>query len=178
MPRHTHDRRHFAYASNIDRSRNQPFSPNAVSKGPRTRNTTVVPSVCPYSRSAAVSTSTFRTVIDIKGNPESPINEGTLCPKGPTRSSFRLIRTVSRRCFNQDGALPGALFRSWGAEAPRLSDGADRRTDRGDQGARLREKARTFRSWPFFPVRLCWLAISAGLSVSITCCESSNQAHR
>jgi len=62
----------------------QPFSPNSIDKGPRTRNATVVPSVCPY---CAVGCSQLiyvkgGKIIDIEGNPDSPINEGTLCPKG------------------------------------------------------------------------------------------------
>jgi formate dehydrogenase major subunit len=71
--------------SSSERSiRNQPFSPNSVRKAPRTRNATAVPSVCPY---CAVGCSQLvyvkgGKVIDIEGNPDSPINEGTLCPKG------------------------------------------------------------------------------------------------
>jgi len=43
-----------------------------------------VPSVCPY---CAVGCGTIVTaadgkIVDIQGNPDSPINEGTLCPKG------------------------------------------------------------------------------------------------
>jgi len=44
-----------------------------------------VPSICPY---CAVGCATIVTVddagkiIDIQGNPDSPINQGTLCPKG------------------------------------------------------------------------------------------------
>lgn len=64
--------------------RNQPFSPDSVNKGPRTRGASVVHSVCPY---CAVGCSQLvyvkgGKVVDIEGNPESPINEGTLCPKG------------------------------------------------------------------------------------------------
>jgi len=68
----------------------QPFSPNSVEKAPRTRGATAVPSVCPY---CAVGCSQLiyikgGKVIDIEGNPDSPINEGTLCPKGS--STFQL----------------------------------------------------------------------------------------
>ncbi len=43
-----------------------------------------VPSICPY---CAVGCATLihvkdRQIVDIEGDPESPINEGTLCPKG------------------------------------------------------------------------------------------------
>ena len=62
----------------------QPFSPNSVNKAPRTRNATVVPSVCPYCAVGCGQLIYVKggKVIDIEGNPESPINEGTLCPKG------------------------------------------------------------------------------------------------
>lgn len=63
---------------------NQPFSPNSVRKESRIRNATKVQSICPY---CAVGCSQLvyvkdGRIIDIEGNPESPINEGTLCPKG------------------------------------------------------------------------------------------------
>jgi len=62
----------------------QPFSPNSVDKKARTEGATKVVSVCPY---CAVGCSQLiyakaGKVIDIEGNPESPINRGTLCPKG------------------------------------------------------------------------------------------------
>jgi formate dehydrogenase major subunit len=64
--------------------RTQPFTPNSVAKGPRTRGATKVESVCPY---CAVGCSQLvyikdGAIVDIEGNPDSPINEGTLCPKG------------------------------------------------------------------------------------------------
>src|SRR5919201_4187125 len=45
-----------------------------------------VPSVCPYcavgcSQIVTVDTGTGK-ILDIQGNPDSPINQGTLCPKG------------------------------------------------------------------------------------------------
>ena len=63
---------------------NQPFSPNTVRKHARIRNAVAVPSVCPY---CAVGCSQLvhvkgGKIINIEGNAESPINEGTLCPKG------------------------------------------------------------------------------------------------
>src|SRR3954451_5670089 len=68
----------------------QPYSPHSIAKAPRTRGATVVHSVCPY---CAVGCSQHiyvkdGSVIDIEGSPESPINEGTLCPKGS--STFQL----------------------------------------------------------------------------------------
>jgi formate dehydrogenase major subunit len=68
----------------INTLRKQPYSPNSIAKGSRLRGATKVESVCPY---CAVGCSQLvyikrGTIIDIEGNPESPINEGTLCPKG------------------------------------------------------------------------------------------------
>ena len=62
----------------------QPFSPNSVEKKARIAGATKVASVCPY---CAVGCSQLiyvkgGKVIDIEGNPASPINGGTLCPKG------------------------------------------------------------------------------------------------
>jgi formate dehydrogenase major subunit len=81
----------------------QPFSPNSVAKAPRIRGAHVTHSVCPYCAVGCgqlVYTKGGR-VIDIEGNPESPINEGTLCPKGA--NTFQLtvnphrVRTVLYR---------------------------------------------------------------------------------
>ena len=68
----------------IQTLRSQPYSPNSIAKGSRLRGATKVESVCPY---CAVGCSQLvyikdGAIIDIEGNPESPINEGTLCPKG------------------------------------------------------------------------------------------------
>ena len=63
---------------------NQPFSPNSVNKKARISGATAVPSVCPYCAVGCgqlVYTKGGK-IIDIEGNPESPINAGTLCPKG------------------------------------------------------------------------------------------------
>ncbi len=68
----------------------QPFSGLTLQKAPRTDGATVTESVCPY---CAVGCGLHvytegGEVIDIEGNPRSPINEGTLCPKGA--NSFQL----------------------------------------------------------------------------------------
>lgn len=62
----------------------QPFSGQTLKKHARVRGATRTASVCPY---CAVGCATHiytkgDEVLDIEGNPESPINEGTLCPKG------------------------------------------------------------------------------------------------
>lgn len=65
-------------------TKNQPFSANSVNKTARIKGATEVASVCPY---CAVGCSQLiytkgGKIIDIEGNPESPINGGKLCPKG------------------------------------------------------------------------------------------------
>ena len=62
----------------------QPFSSESREKAPRIRDAKAVHSVCPY---CAVGCSMHvyvkdGRVIDIEGDPDSPINHGTLCPKG------------------------------------------------------------------------------------------------
>jgi formate dehydrogenase major subunit len=69
----------------------QPMSRESIEKKPRTREAdNVVVSVCPY---CAVGCSQLiyvkdRRIIDIEGNPASPINEGTLCPKGASTYQY------------------------------------------------------------------------------------------
>src|SRR5437763_1082921 len=59
-------------------------------------NVKEVPSVCPY---CAVGCGTLvsvrdKRIVNIEGNPESPINEGTLCPKGA--ATFQLAVNPER----------------------------------------------------------------------------------
>jgi formate dehydrogenase major subunit len=69
----------------------QPMSRESIEKKPRIRGADkVVASVCPY---CAVGCSQLiyvkdRKIIDIEGNPDSPINEGTLCPKGASTYQY------------------------------------------------------------------------------------------
>lgn len=76
--------------------RPQPYSPRTLDKHGRIRGATVTESICPY---CAVGCSTLvytkgNQVIDIEGNPKSPINEGTLCPKGA--NTFQLHHNPHR----------------------------------------------------------------------------------
>lgn len=61
-----------------------PLSQRSQALEPRIKGATKVHSVCPY---CAVGCSQLvfvkdKKIINIEGNPESPINGGTLCPKG------------------------------------------------------------------------------------------------
>jgi formate dehydrogenase major subunit len=62
----------------------QPYSKQTLDKHSRLRGATLTHSVCPYC-AVGCATDIYTKggeVIDIEGNPDSPINEGTLCPKG------------------------------------------------------------------------------------------------
>ena len=62
----------------------EPFSRQTLAKTSRLHGATVTESVCPYCAvgCAQLIYSKGGKIIDIEGNPESPVNEGTLCPKG------------------------------------------------------------------------------------------------
>lgn len=76
--------------------RPQPYSRMSLEKGSRLEGATMSHSVCPYCAVGCglnVYTKAGE-VIDIEGNPESPINEGTLCPKGA--NVFQLVHNPHR----------------------------------------------------------------------------------
>src|SRR5258706_4465692 len=62
----------------------EPFSRQTLAKTSRLRGATVTESVCPYCAVGCGQLIYTKggQLIDIEGNTESPINEGTLCPKG------------------------------------------------------------------------------------------------
>ena len=62
----------------------QPFSNESREKAPRIRDAKAVHSVCPYCAVGCSQNIYVKDgrVIDIEGDPSSPINRGTLCPKG------------------------------------------------------------------------------------------------
>ena len=64
--------------------RPQPVSPQTAAKASRLRGAAVTEGVCPYCAVGCgqLIYSKGGQIIDIEGDPRSPINEGTLCPKG------------------------------------------------------------------------------------------------
>ncbi|HWE61638.1 MAG TPA: formate dehydrogenase, partial [Chloroflexota bacterium] len=62
----------------------QPFSPVSLAKHSRLRGATAVNGVCPYCAVGCSQQVWVKdgAIIDIEGDPRSPINEGHLCPKG------------------------------------------------------------------------------------------------
>jgi formate dehydrogenase major subunit len=88
-------------------SRVQPFSVESIEKAPRIRDAKVVHSVCPYC-AVGCSLNVYvkdGRVIDIEGDPNSPINHGTLCPKGSATFQYtvnpsRLTQTLYRAAYS------------------------------------------------------------------------------
>jgi formate dehydrogenase major subunit len=62
----------------------QPFSPQTAAKASRLRGATVTAGVCPYCAVGCGQLIYTKggQLIDVEGDLRSPINEGTLCPKG------------------------------------------------------------------------------------------------
>lgn len=77
-------------------SKVQPFSAESVNKAPRIRDARVVKSVCPYCAVGCGLNVYVKDgqVLDIEGNPDSPISHGTLCPKGS--ATFQYTVNASR----------------------------------------------------------------------------------
>ncbi|PZW36223.1 formate dehydrogenase major subunit [Thermosporothrix hazakensis] len=88
-------------------SRTQPFSRESIEKAPRIRDARVVHSVCPYC-AVGCSLNVYvkdGKVLDIEGNPDSPINHGTLCPKGSATFQYtvnpsRLTKVLYRAPYS------------------------------------------------------------------------------
>jgi formate dehydrogenase major subunit len=84
------------------------LGPSAVSKktkraGSRISGLKATESVCPYCAVGCGQLVYSRdgVLVDIEGNPRSPINQGTLCPKGQ----------ASRQLIQQPGRLAKVLYR-------------------------------------------------------------------
>jgi formate dehydrogenase major subunit len=93
-------------------SRVQPFSKESTEKAPRIRDAKKVHSVCPYCAVGCRLNVYVKDgkVIDIEGDPESPINHGTLCPKGSatfqyTVNSSRLTQVLYRAPYSDHWEL-------------------------------------------------------------------------
>src|SRR5271167_452263 len=88
-------------------SSREPYSRQTLAKTSRLRGATVTESVCPYCAVGCgqlVYTKAGK-IIDIEGNPRSPINEGTLCPKGADAfqlavNPHRITRVLYRAPFS------------------------------------------------------------------------------
>lgn len=76
--------------------RREPASPQTAAKASRLRGATVVDGVCPYCAVGCGQLIYTKggQLIDIEGDPRSPVNEGTLCPKGA--NAFQLAVNSNR----------------------------------------------------------------------------------
>lgn len=77
-------------------SPSQPYSPDTAAKASRLRGATVTAGVCPYCAVGCGQLIYTKggQLIDIEGDPRSPINEGALCPKGA--NTFQLSVNAHR----------------------------------------------------------------------------------
>jgi|SRR5215210_4607791 len=84
-------------------------SPRTRQAGARITGLEATESVCPYCAVGCGQIVYTRDgeLVDIEGNPRSPINQGTLCPKG----------SASRQLVQQPGRLAKVLYR-----APRATE--------------------------------------------------------
>jgi formate dehydrogenase major subunit len=82
-------------------------SPATREAGSRVAGLEVTESVCPYCAVGCSQLVYTRDgeLVDIEGNPRSPINQGTLCPKG----------SASRQLIDQPGRLTKVRYRRPGA---------------------------------------------------------------
>jgi formate dehydrogenase major subunit len=92
----------------VGRAADWGLGPRAVSRktrraGARIAGLKVTESVCPYCAVGCGQVVYTRDgeLVDIEGNPRSPINQGTLCPKG----------SASRQLIQQPGRLTKVLYR-------------------------------------------------------------------
>ena len=123
----------------------EPFSRQSVEKSSRLRGADVTESICPYCAvgCAQLIYTKCGKLIDIEGHPESPINEGTLCPKGAntfqyTVNPHRVTRALYRRPY---GTAWEPVDLEWAMDriAERFADTRERSwAEADDQGRPLR----------------------------------------
>ena len=92
----------------IGRAADWGMGPMAVSRhtkqaGARTAGLTATESVCPYCAVGCAQVVYTRDgeLVDVEGNPRSPINQGTLCPKG----------SATRQLVQQPGRVTKVKYR-------------------------------------------------------------------
>ena len=136
----------FVSRSQPSRPQTQPLSLRTAEKASRLRGATVTDGLCPY---CAVGCSQLLytkagQLIDIEGDPRSPINEGTLCPKGSNALLLALnphrMKSVLYRAPYSDKWETKTLDWALDQIAQRVEGGAGRRL----HGARSRRSHAEF----------------------------------
>jgi formate dehydrogenase major subunit len=127
----------------------QPFSPQTSEKASRLRGSTVTAGVCPYCAVGCGQLIYTKAgqLIDIEGDPRSPINEGTLCPKGA--NTFQLsvnahrVKQVLYRAPYSDHWEPKSLDWALDEIAKRVKTTRDRDFIARDSDGRLLKAVKT-----------------------------------
>ncbi len=89
------------------------------------KKTKETPSTCPYCGcgcSTIVYSDENSKVIFVEGNPDSPINEGSLCPKGAGLPDIYNIIDKKRRRVPHPGRLREVLYRAPGSDKWEVKD--------------------------------------------------------
>src|SRR5438045_2942803 len=83
------------------RQREQAYSPVSIAKHSRIKDATAVDGVCPYCAVGCAQRIFVKEgkIIDIEGDERSPINEGTLCPKGSNTFQLTIGPNRQRKAF-------------------------------------------------------------------------------
>jgi len=121
----------------------------AAAREPKIARTTQTASVCPYCAvgcSVVIHTLGDRsknvkpTVVHVEGDPESPINRGTLCPKGISLKEFVVNdRRLTRPLYRAPGSdrwEPISWEDAIARMARRIKDTRDRRFEEKDSRGR------------------------------------------
>ncbi len=128
----------------------QPYSPQTSNKASRLRGATVTDGVCPYCAVGCGQLIYTKggQLIDIEGDPRSPINEGTLCPKGA--NAFQLavnphrVTSVMYRAPYSDRWETKPLDWALDQVARRIKDARDRDFTHRNAEGRLINNVKSF----------------------------------
>jgi formate dehydrogenase major subunit len=127
----------------------EPFSLQTLAKASRLRGATVTESVCPYCAVGCGQLIFTKSgqLIDIEGDPDSPISGGHLCPKGAnafqlTVNSHR-VRHVLYRAPNSDHWETRTLDWALGQIAQRVKATRDADFTARDEQGRLLNSVRS-----------------------------------
>ena len=131
----------------------EPFSPQSLAKTSRLRGAAVTEGICPYCAVGCGQLIFTKggQLIDIEGDPDSPISEGTLCPKGA--NAFQLAVNPHRVTTRPATALPSPITGKrarWTGRWTR-SPSASRRLATPTSSSAITKAARSIRSSPSAP---------------------------
>ena len=131
----------------------EPFSSQTLAKASRLRGATVTESICPYCAVGCgqLIFSKEGKLIDIEGDPESPISGGHLCPKGANAFQLAVNPIVSAtsctalpaRITGRRGRWTGRWIRSPNASRRPATPISRRATNKGACSTRCAPSARS-----------------------------------